>query len=191
MKRGIFGGSFNPPHNFHLDIANYLIDNNILDEVVFVPTGNKYNKNGLIDVNMRFEMLKLVTLDNDKLAVSNYEIGDSLICTYQTLDYFNKSGEEIYFICGTDNLMEFDTWDNYEYILKNYRLLVVRRNNDDVEYLLNRYNNYKNRIVVIDIESNDISSTMIRDLIKNNVDVSSYIDSKVLEYINDKKLYKW
>ena len=60
MKIGIFGGTFNPPHNMHKNIAVNLIKNNYLDKVIFVPTGNRYNKKDIIDFKDRYNMVKLM-----------------------------------------------------------------------------------------------------------------------------------
>lgn len=88
MKIGIFGGCFNPPHNMHKKIALDLINNNYLDKVIYVPTGNRYNKKDLIDVKYRIEMLKLMCMDNNNLEGSDFELKNNLVYTYQTLDYF-------------------------------------------------------------------------------------------------------
>ena len=68
---GIFAGSFNPPHLIHQKIANDLIDNNYLDKVIFLPTGNSYQKNDLISFNHRFKMLELITSNNIVLRLKH------------------------------------------------------------------------------------------------------------------------
>lgn len=189
MKVGIFGGSFNPPHNMHRDIAIELIDNNYLDKVIFVPTGDSYVKNGLISFNDRYNMVKLMIKDIDLFLVS--DIGNNLgyQYTYQVLDYFKDIylNDEIYFICGSDNLIEFDSWKKYQYILENYKLLVIRRNNDDIDNIVLKYYEYIDRIIITNIESNMLSSSYIRDNIDN--DVSKYLDSDVYEYVRKNNLY--
>jgi len=189
MKIGIFGGSFNPPHNMHRDIALELIDNNYLDKVIFVPTGDSYVKNGLISFNDRYNMVKLMIKDIDLFLVS--DIGNNLghQYTYQVLDYFKDIylNDEIYFICGSDNLIEFNTWKKYQYILENYKLLVIRRNNDDIDNIVLKYYEYIDRIIITNIESNMLSSSYIRDNIDN--DVSKYLDRDVYEYVRKNNLY--
>ena len=146
MKIGIFGGSFNPPHNMHKNIALDLIKNKYLDKVIYVPTGNKYNKKGLANQNDRYNMLKLMIEGYDNLDVSNYEFS-KLTFTYETLNHFKNiyKNDEIYFICGSDNLKEITTWKNYDYILDNFKLIVIRRNNDDINEILSKINS-KNSI---------------------------------------------
>jgi len=189
MKIGIFGGSFNPPHNMHRDIALELIDNNYLDKVIFVPTGDSYVKNGLISFNDRYNMVKLMIKDIDLFLVS--DIGNNLghQYTYQVLDYFKDIylNDEIYFICGSDNLIEFNTWKKYQYILENYKLLVIRRNNDDIDNIMLKYYEYIDRVIITNIESNMLSSSYIRDNIDNNI--SKYLDSDVYEYVRKNNLY--
>lgn len=186
MKIGIFGGSFNPPHNMHRDIALELIDNNYLDKVIFVPTGDSYVKNGLISFNDRYNMVELMIKDIDLFLVS--DIGNNLgyQYTYQVLDYFKDIyfNDEIYFICDSDNLIEFDTWKKYQYILENYKLLVIRRNNDNIDNIMLKYYEYIDRIIITNIESNMLSSSYIRDNIDN--DISKYLDRDVYEYVRKK-----
>lgn len=188
MKIGIFGGSFNPPHKMHKSIANGLIEQSYVDKVVYVPTGNKYNKKDLIDAKHRLEMLKLMINDNSDLLVSDYEIKNVLTYTYQTLDYFKSiyPDDEIYFICGSDNLKEITTWKNYKYILEKYKLLVIRRNNDNLDNIINELNT--SGIILAKISSQNVSSTNIRKHLINNQE-NDDLDIKVRRYINKKQLY--
>lgn len=188
MKIGIFGGSFNPPHKMHKRIALDLIKNGYVDKVIFVPTGNKYNKKDLIDAKERLKMLKIMTQNNKKLLVSAYELKNTLTYTYQTLDYFKNlyPNAEIYFICGTDNLQEITTWRNYEYILDNYKLLVIKRNNDNAESIISSLN-HKN-ITIININAKDLSSTNIRKSLKE-VGYADDLDDEIMVYIRNRKLY--
>ena len=189
MKIGIFGGSFNPPHVMHKNLALYLIKNKYLDNVIYVPTGNKYVKEDLIDVKYRLEMLKLMVANTKNLEISAYEMQNSLIYTYQTLDYFKKlyPNDEIYFVCGSDNLREIKSWKNYKYILNNYKLLVVKRSNDDIEEMVG---NLKSKnVIAVNIPCNiPISSSIIRKNIKLNQNFEG-VDLKVKKYIEKKNLY--
>ena len=192
MKIGIFGGSFNPPHKMHKKIAIELIKKHYVDKVIFVPTGSKYKyKNNLLSDKVRLEMLELMCRDNNNLEVSDYELKEHVVYTYETLNYFRNKykDDEIYFICGTDNLSYIDKWKKGEDILSNNKLLVIKRNTDDINTLLDKYKDYKNNIIVTDIKENEISSTKIREMIYNNKGVEDYLDNKVLDYIVRNKLY--
>lgn len=193
MKIGIFGGSFNPPHKIHKKIALDLIKRHYVDKVIFVPTGSKYKyKNNLLSDKVRFKMLKLMCEDNKNLDVSDYELKDHIVYTYETLNYFkNKYKEdEIYFICGTDNLSYIDEWNKGIDILSNNKLLIIKRNSTDINTLLDKYNDYKDNIIITDIKENEISSTKIRKMIYNNKRVEIYLDKSVYLYIRDNNLYK-
>ena len=192
MKIGIFGGSFNPPHKMHKNIALNLIKNKYLDKVIYVPTGNKYNKKDLIDAMDRYNMLKIIIEGYKNLELSNYEIKNTLTYTYQTLNYFKRiyKNDEIYFICGLDNLKEITTWKNYEYILNNFKILVIKRNDIDINNILNNINS-KN-IIVTNIKLNNISSTNIRKNLQNKKTREIYndIEKNVLKYIEKNNLYE-
>ena len=193
MKIGIFGGSFNPPHKMHKQIALDLIKNNYVDKVIFVPTGSKYKyKNNLLSDKVRLEMLKLMCHDNATLEVSDYELKDHVVYTYETLNYFKKyNNDEIYFICGTDNLSYIDEWKNGLDILSNNKLLIIKRSTDNIDQLLVKFKDYKDNIIVTNILENEISSTKIRKEIKsgNISNVKNYVEKEVFNYIVDNKLY--
>ena len=150
MKIGIFGGSFNPPHNMHKNIALKLINKGYLDKVIFVPTGDKYNKDGLLNQKDRYNMVKLMIEGCDNLEVSDYEF-NKLTYTYETLDYFKNiyKDDDIYFICGSDNLKQITLWRKYDYILRNYKMIVIRRNNDDIDKIINNLLIYYKNIICL------------------------------------------
>jgi len=191
MKIGIFGGSYNPPHDMHKNIALDLIEKGYLDKVIYVPTGDNYNKQGLVNFSDRYKMVELMISEYDNLFISDIGNNDNYKYTYQTLDYFQKiyKNDTIYFICGTDNLNEFDTWREYKYILENYKLLVIKRNNDNIENILNKYKEYIDKIIITDVIPNAISSTYIRNNV-NNLSFKNCLDDNVYEYIIRNNLYK-
>lgn len=193
MKIGIFGGSFNPPHKMHIDIALNLINKKYVDRVIYVPTGNQYKyKNNLVQDKYRYEMLKIIANKHSNIDVSNYELKKHVVYTWKTLDYFKKKypNDKIYFICGTDNLSYIDKWKNGIDILKNNKIIVIKRNIDNIDKILKKYNNFKDNIIVSDIEEKDISSTQIRKCLKEKSrEFLNLIDKDVLEYINKNNLY--
>jgi len=188
MRIGIFGGSFNPPHKMHKNIALELIKKDYVDKVIYVPTGNKYHKKDLIDAKYRIEMLKIMTNNKKNLLVSDYEIKNVLTYTYQTLDYLKSiyPDDEIYFICGSDNLKEITTWKHYKYIIKNYKILVIKRNNEDIKTITK--NLHTSNITITKISSKNVSSTTIRKDLSNQLP-NDNLDTNIMEYIKRKKLY--
>ena len=195
MKIGIFGGSFNPPHKMHKRIAKELIRQGYVNKIIFVPTGTKYEyKNNLESNNTRYTMLSLMIENEKDLALSKYELQEKPVYTYETLDYFKRRypEDDIYFICGTDNLSYMDQWKRGDYILKNYKILVIKRATDEIEPLLEKYKKYENNIIVTSIKEETLSSTYIREEIKkkNRGNIKKYIDKKVYQYIRDNHLYE-
>ena len=89
MRIGVFGGSFNPPHKMHEDIAHSLKKRDLLDKIIFVPTGSEYKyKNNLLPDQNRYDMVKLITDAYDYLDVSDYELKSEVVYTCETLAYF-------------------------------------------------------------------------------------------------------
>lgn len=193
MRIGIFGGSFNPPHKMHLNIGVQLVNKQYVDNVIYVPTGSKYKyKNNLLPDKNRLEMLEILTKNYEYLDVNDYELKDEVVYTCETLAYFKEvyPNDDIYFVCGADNLSYIDKWKNGEEILKNYKILVMKRKGEDIDELLEKFKIYKNNIVVADIEQQDISSTDIRERLKNKEEVLDELDKEVYEYIRKNKLYE-
>lgn len=195
MKIGVFGGSFNPPHKMHKNIAKTLIKKGYVDKVIFVPTGTKYEyKTNLIPNEKRVDMLSLMIEKEKNMLISKYELQEKAVYTYETLKHFKKNykNADIYFICGTDNLSYIDKWKNGQEILKNYKILVIKRKTDKIEPLLEKYKQYKENIIVTPIKEKTISSTKIRNYLnkKNNLVARLYIDKNVYNYIKKNHLYE-
>lgn len=192
MRIGIFGGSFNPPHKMHLRMAKELLNDDLLDKIIYVPTGSKYiYKNNLVSDQDRYNMLKIMIKNDERLEVSDFELQTRNIYTYETLEYFKGIylDDEIYFILGTDNLAYVDKWKYGIELLKNNNFIVIRRSTDDIEKILKKYIKYRKNIVVSEVRESNISSTLIRDKIKNKENVLDFIDEDVYNYILENKLY--
>lgn len=193
MKIGIFGGSFNPPHKMHYQIGKECMNQGYLDRVIYVPTGNHYKyKNNLLRDQLRYEMLSLLIAGEARMEVSDFELKDHVVYTYETLEYMKKKypNDEIYFICGIDNLSYLDTWKNGQSILENTKLLVIKRDTHNIEPILKKLRKYRNHIVVVNIPLNNISSTIIREKLKKQEDVGDYLPKKIESYIKKHHLYQ-
>lgn len=181
MKIGVYVGSFNPPHIGHIDIANYLINSKTLDKVLIVPTLNYWNKNNLVDINHRINMLKFFETDDIKIDSKH----NKYIYTYELFRVLSKEYmcDELYLIIGADNIINFDKWKNYEELL-NYKIIIIDRDNIDAKKYIQKYNS-NNFIVIDDYKSIDISSSKIRDNLNGE-----YLDKRVYEYILKNNLYE-
>ena len=193
MKIGILGGSFNPPHKMHMNMGLELLEKGYLDKVIYVPTGSKYKyKNNLVQDEHRFKMLELMIKNDDRFLVSDYELKDYVVYTCDTLKYFQEvyPNDEIYFVCGADNLSYVDEWKNGIFLLENYKFLVIKRYTDNIEEILKRFNKYRDNIIVSDVSPNSISSTEIRNRIQSGEGVLDYLDSDVYNYLKKYNLYE-
>ena len=184
MKIAIYVGSFNPVHKGHIKVVKKILKEYV-DKVIIVPTMNYWNKNNLISITDRINMLKLYETKNIIIDTknNNYEF------TYQILRNIQKEykNDNIYLVIGDDLLKDFDKWKNISKILK-YNIIVIRRNNIN-ESIYKKYKPY-NFIVTSKISNEKISSTIVRNMIKDkNNKVLKYIDSKVYNYITRNNLY--
>ena len=177
MKLGIYIGSFNPVHEGHIKVVNYLLDNNIVDKVIILPTPNYWDKQDLIDVKHRINMLKYYEKENIIID----DIHNIYPFTYEVFDSLKKDYKDdtLYLVIGSDNLPTFHLWKNIESILKN-KIIVLKRNTIEKNPNIDD----SNFIYIEDFEYLDVSSTDIRNGKKE------YVNPKVLEYIDRHNLYK-
>lgn len=194
----IFGGSFNPPLNSHIKLAKEIVSKyEKIEKLYFVPVSTKYAKQGLVEDKHRYNMLKLICNKEDKLEVSDIELtSKEQLYTIQTLDIFKQKYKkyDICFIMGTDNLKELETWKEPERILREYKVIVLERGNDEFNKIINSSKFLKsNRQSLIKIDGIDkifLSSTIVREKIKDKKNVDDFIDKDVLKYIVENKLYR-
>ena len=189
MKIGVYVGSFNPPHKGHIKIVNHLLDKNYLDKIIIIPTGNYWDKNNLVNIIDRINMLKFYK--NENIIIDNKN--NNIEYTYQLLKNLSKEHKKdnLYLIIGADNIINFDKWKNYQEVLK-YNLIILNRDNIEIDKYLNKLNKNDKYQIINDLENINISSTMIRDKIKNNdyKNLNNYIDEEVLLYIKQRNLYQ-
>ena len=136
----VFGGSFNPPANSHISLAKQVLENNSnIEKVIFVPVNVKYNKEGLASNEDRFFMLQKICENNEGIEVSDIEItSQRQLYTIETLRLIQEKYKEyeIYFVLGTDNLKELETWHEADELLKKFKMLVLERGDDDIEQII-------------------------------------------------------
>lgn len=197
----VFGGSFNPPTKAHLELGIKALESINADKLCFVPVGDKYSKVGLEQAEHRVNMLNIICskIEDYKLEVDLTEV--NALKNFNTIDtlrdFKKRYGEEvdIYFLLGADNLLYLSEWNESEEIVRNFKILTVRRDGYDIANMIKGnklLNKYKKNIVEISIDTEMmISSTMVRELIKQNDNiVNNYIDSDVKNYILKNNLYR-
>lgn len=186
MRIGILGGTFNPVHIGHLILAQYALGELNLDKIYFVPANIAPLKSrlGLISPAHRLNMLKLAVRNNKKFRVSDIEIKRGGVSyTVDTLASFRKTGNEIFFISGSDSLGQLSRWKDFQRIQKIATFVVAARPGF-------RLKTKKHGIKFINIPKMEISSSLIRARLRAKKDVTQLVDIKVLRYIKDKRLYE-
>jgi len=192
MKIGLYFGTFNPIHIGHLTIANHLAEHSDLDQVWFVvtPLSPFKKKSSLLDNYHRLEMVHLATQDYDNLRPSDIEFGlKQPNYTIDTLTYlFEKHPNyEFALIMGEDNLKSLHKWKNYELILENHNIYVYPRLSKGT--LDTQFNNHP-KIIKVDAPIMELSSTFIRNEIKDGKNVRPMLSGNVWQFIDEMNFYR-
>lgn len=190
MKVGLYFGSFNPIHNGHLVIANYMLAFAGLDRLWFVvsPHNPHKTKSSLLADHHRLELVNRAIGDNSKMKASNIEFGlPQPSYTINTLAYLSEKYPEYRFslIMGSDNLATLHKWKNYEEILKHYEILVYPRPGNDGGPL-----KAHPHVKMVDAPLVEISSTFIREAVKNKKDVRYFLPQAAWEYLREMHFYE-
>lgn len=190
MKIGLFFGSFNPIHNGHLKLADYFIKHTDLDQIWLVvsPHNPLKPKSTLLNDYKRLELVQLAIEDYPKFRASTIEF--DLVqpnYTIHTLAHLKEKYPQHQFvlILGEDNLSNFDKWKNYQVILEQYELYVYPRHGIEAT----KFKDHPH-IKMVDAPNMDVSSTFIRESIRNKKKVSNLLPEKVWQYIEDYHLYE-
>ena len=196
---GIFGGTFNPIHNGHIQMIEACKNFAKLDKVIVIPSYTPPHKqcDMLADENQRLEMCRLACSEFDFAEISDIEIkrgGTSY--TFETLQSLKQiyPDDELCFIMGADMFLSLEKWKNPEIIFELVTIIAVPRNSDDKNDLVKHYNDVLQKMGAKAEILNDtvltVSSTFIRDNIFDVQKIKKLIDDKVYEYIINNKLYR-
>ena len=192
MRIAIYGGSFNPMHIGHEKIVDYVLNNLNMDKIIIIPVGiPSHRENNLEQSDTRLKICKEIFKGNKKIEVSDIEIkSEGKSYTYDTLlklmDLYGENNE-FFEIIGEDSLKSLKTWKNYEELLKICKFIVFRRKDDKNIQIDKEFLNNKN-IIILENEYYDISSTEIRNMVKNNENISAFVNKKVKKLIEKEYL---
>lgn len=195
-KIGIMGGTFNPIHNAHIELAYKALLQFKLDKVLFITNGNPPHKKGgsILDCHIRHKMVKLAIADYPKFEAYDFEItknGPSY--SYETLQHLKKQDKtnELYFIIGADSLHDITTWKRPRLIMELCTFLIYGRKGYDAQADLEKIKKeYYLKAEFIDAPDIDISSSDIREKLEENEDVSEYLNDEVYDFIKRNGLYR-
>lgn len=185
MKIGLFGGSFNPIHNAHVKLASTICKEAGLDEVWFMVTPHNPLKrqDGLMNEKDRLEMVRLALEKEPDLKASDYEFHlERPSYTWNTLQHLSKDypENEFYIIIGGDNWDIFNHWAHHEEILRDYHIIVYPRKDCMVDTAT-----LPRSVSILRMPEMDISSTMIRQMLRNGEDISPYVCPEVAQYLRN------
>lgn len=189
-KIGLFFGSFNPIHIGHLIIANYMANHTDLKEVWLMvsPHNPLKKKDTLINMYDRLEMVNLALEGAENLKSSDFEF--HLAQPSYTIDTLTHLQErypekEFVLIMGSDNLVTLKKWKNYEILLRDYPIYVYPRPGFESEEFENHPSITLTRTPLM-----ELSSTFLRQSIKEQKNIKYFLPDKVLDFIDKKGLYQ-
>lgn len=201
MKRkiGIIGGTFNPIHMGHLIMAEQALHEFGLDKVLFIPTGISHFKdqNVVLDKEIRVRMTAGAIKENPSFELSTIEAdrpGNSY--TYETLNELKTANPEteLYLIIGADNLFQIEYWKEPAKIMADAVIIVAVRSGQNVGDLEDKADRlkemYKADVRLLKMPYIDISSTDIRQRIKEGKSIRYFVADDTRKYIEDNNLYR-
>ncbi|SUA51651.1 Probable nicotinate-nucleotide adenylyltransferase [Oligella ureolytica] len=192
-KIGLLGGSFNPIHIAHIELALSALKQLPLEHVELLPAGQPWQKDTLsVSREHRLAMLKIAAEDNPKILFNTMEIErDGPTYTVDTVRQLDKN-IDYFWLMGTDQLQNFTTWNGWQEIMQTLTLVIAKRpdySSEIPQAMLDAQVPGK-EIIQIFFDEMDISSTEVRQRLANNEDVSDYVHPEVIQYINEHHLYK-
>ena len=187
MNIGILGGTFDPPHKAHMKIAKRSIEQFNLDKVIFIPSGNPWQKKDATSFIHRYEMTKILIKESHFFEISDIENSQKKPSyTSETLKKLNQPKEKLYFILGSDAAMNIKTWKNYEILPSLTNFLIALRSEDSIEKL---DKNFPFNYEIIQGDKLNLSSTSLRKKLKERNTENGELPLGILNYIIDKNLY--
>ena len=191
MKICIFGGTFDPPHIGHLLIAQTVCEVEEFDKTLFVPAYSPPHKNQITDIEHRINMVKIAIRDNPKFEYSDVDVirkGTSY--TIDTIvdikKRMNVSKDELYYLIGSDSLIDFKNWKKPRKILREAKVIVAIRpgfSPSDIPHWILQEVHFAN-IPRFELSSSTIRSRWIKDLT-----IRYMVTLPIWDYINKNKLY--
>ncbi len=199
MNIGIMGGTFDPVHLGHLAIAKQAWHQLSMSEVIFMPAGHPYFKANapISSPDDRLNMLKLALVENPHFKISLLEIqrpGPSY--AVDTLSQLRKNislSDELFFILGWDSLLTLTRWQQPERLLQLCKLVAAPRpgySKPDLHELEQDLPGISQKTVIMDKPVIDISSTDIRERVREGLPIDHLVPRAVAEYILEHNLYK-
>lgn len=199
MKIAIFGGSFNPIHVGHIQLAKALCQQGGCDQLWFLVSPQnpfKQTSSDLIYEATRLEMTRIAVASEPNIEVSDFEFRlPRPSYMVNTLAAMREAYPQHTFalVIGADNWAKFDHWYKSDEIMSQHEVWVYPRPGFDIEHegeIIRKASDYIKGVKFIDTPLYPISSSMIREAIRNGADYSQWVTESVHNFIEEKNLYK-
>ncbi len=209
MRIGLFGGTFDPIHIGHLQLADRAFVKCTLERVIFIPAASPPHKQERVitDFRHRVRMVQMALKDRENYEVTTLEgrLGtpNYTIDTLQSLKSELPKGAELFFLTGVDAFREIETWKNYSDLLSTIHFIVLQRagyDSDSLDCFVRRLGYISDnsfwkhpqsgkKIYYLDDKVIDISSSDVRHKIKRGLSMKGFLHHEVQQYIKEKNLY--
>jgi nicotinate-nucleotide adenylyltransferase len=195
---GVFGGTFDPIHIGHLILAVEARHQLQLDQVVLAPAGDPPHKHGdpLSPLHHRVAMCRLAIADDNELGISLIDAErPGPHYTSDMLRLFRNEMEadaQIYFLMGLDSLRDLPTWHEPEWLVRNCRLVALRRHDVEIDWanLEAVLPGVSERVDVLDMPELEIASRALRERVRTEQPIRYQVPCAVERYIREKRLYR-
>lgn len=196
MNIAVFGGTFNPVHIGHIKLVESIENKMHFDRIYIIPTKIPPHKIApkLASADDRINMCHLA-FNDEKYVISDYEIKqEGKSYTINTLRYLRQlyPDDDLFLLMGSDMLLAFHKWKEYKQIVKLATLVAIARHDEDIIKIKNYIpfiNSIDGKCIIINTTPIDISSSQIRQMIKDKREIACYLPEKIVKYIYNNKLY--
>lgn len=197
MKFCLYQGTFNPIHNAHIQVAQFVLGNFGFNKIIFIPAYKPPHKNGdnnNIDPIHRLNMVESAIKNHPHFEVSDIEYKrESTSYTYLTIvelyKQFNLT-EKICFIIGTDAFSKIESWYKADELKELVHFIVFVRENDFDEKPLLRLKEKGYNYTLAEMPFIDISSSEVREKVNKNIDIYDIVPKGTADYIKENELYR-
>jgi nicotinate-nucleotide adenylyltransferase len=183
MKTAIFGGTFDPIHSAHLEMARQAADQFGLDRVLFIPAGNPPHKHADTPFEHRYRMVELACAADPRFVASRFEEGKQKSYSIDTIERVKADNGEVLFIIGADAFAEIETWHRWQDVIRAVEFIVAARPGHTI---VSPPGARVQRLETVELP---VSSSDIRDALARGVRPSE-LPPAVADYIHAHGLYR-
>lgn len=189
MNTGLFFGSFNPIHHAHLIIASHILNEGMTEQIWFIvsPQNPLKETESLLNETLRYHLINIAIEGDDRMLASDIEFHlPRPSYTSVTLAHLSEKypKHEFSLILGGDSFQNLSRWKNYEFIVKNYPVILYNRPGFEIS------NDLGAKLFIAKAPLLELSATKIRNLIKEKKSIKYLLPEKVIDEIEKRGYYK-